>query len=191
MIWFVPAPAQARTILIVGDSLSAAFGMDTRAGWVALLEQRLAREKLDYTVVNASIGGDISANGLARLPRLLNQHRPAIVIVELGGNDGLRGLSLEQLRYNLGTMVSQARASGAKVLLVGIELPPNYGRRYTERFRDVYRRVAREQNVSLVPFLLDGVATNRKLMQADGIHPTAQAQPRLLDNLWPSLRPLL
>lgn len=193
LAWLVPAPAQAqaRTILVVGDSLSAAFGMDTRAGWVALLEQRLVREKLDYTVVNASISGDITANGLARLPRLLARHQPAIVIVELGGNDGLRGLSLEQMKHNLTAMIGKARTRGARVLLVGIELPPNYGRRYTERFREVYRQIAREQNVPLVPFLLAGVGTDRTLMQADGIHPTPEIQPRMLDNLWPSLRPLL
>lgn len=191
LAWLVPAPAQARTILVVGDSLSAAFGMDTRAGWVALLEQRLVREKLDYTVVNASISGDITANGLARLPRLLARHQPAIVIVELGGNDGLRGLSLEQMKHNLTAMIGKARTRGARVLLVGIELPPNYGRRYTERFREVYRQIAREQNVPLVPFLLAGVGTDRTLMQADGIHPTPEVQPRMLDNLWPSLRPLL
>lgn len=191
LAWLVPAQAQARTILVVGDSLSAAFGMDTRAGWVALLEQRLVREKLDYTVVNASISGDITANGLARLPRLLARHQPAIVIVELGGNDGLRGLSLEQMKHNLTAMIGKARTRGARVLLVGIELPPNYGRRYTERFREVYRQIAREQNVPLVPFLLAGVGTDRTLMQADGIHPTPEVQPRMLDNLWPSLRPLL
>jgi acyl-CoA thioesterase-1 len=186
-----PAYSAPRTILVLGDSLSAAFGIDVRAGWVALLQQRLAREQLDYTVVNASISGDTSANGLARLPPLLARHRPAIVIVELGGNDGLRGQLPEQMKHNIAAIVAKAKASGARVLLVGVPLPPNYGNRYLERFRRIYREVATEQRVPLVPSIVDGVADQRALMQPDGIHPTAQAQPRMLENTWRQLRPML
>ncbi len=186
----VPA-APASTLLVVGDSLSAAFGMPANAGWVALLAERLARERPDYKVVNASLSGDTTAGGAARIPRLLAEHRPAAVIVELGGNDGLRGLPLGQIKRNLASMTGAARAAGARVLLVGMELPPNYGRAYTDRFRAVYAEVAREQGVALAPFLLAGVATDRRLMLPDGIHPTAAAQSRLLENIWPHLRPLL
>jgi acyl-CoA thioesterase-1 len=191
LLLLVAAPVQARTLLVVGDSLSAAFGLDVRAGWVALLEGRLRAEKLDYKVINASISGDTTANGLARLPRLLKEHRPEVVIIELGGNDGLRGLSLEQMRHNLAAMAAKAKASGARVLLVGIELPPNYGQRYTERFRRAYADAAREQQVALVTSIVAGIGIDRNLMQADGIHPKANAQGRMLENVWPRLRPLL
>ena len=187
----MPASAAARTVLVLGDSLSAAFGIDVHAGWVALLQQRLAQQKSDYRVVNASISGDITANGLARLPPLLAKHRPAIVIVELGGNDGLRGLPLAQMKHNIGGIVAKAKASGARVLLVGVRLPPNYGKSYTDKFQQVYREVAREQRVELVPFILDGVDAERGLMQSDGIHPTAPAQTKMLENVWPKLQPLL
>ncbi len=186
-----PLPAFARTLLVVGDSLSAAYGIDPNAGWVAQLEQRLRREGLDYTVINASISGDTTAGGRARLPRALAQHRPALVAIELGGNDGLRGLPLAQMKQNLGAMVRAAKASGARVVLIGIKLPPNYGVRYTRAFERVYRELAAEQRVKLVPYLLDGVAGVDGLMQDDGIHPTSAAQTRILDNVWPTLRPLL
>jgi acyl-CoA thioesterase-1 len=186
------APAcAARTILVVGDSLSAAYGIRRDAGWVALLQQRLDRDRTGYRVVNASISGDTTANGLARLPRALAEHHPAVVIIELGGNDGLRGLSLAQMKHNIESMIRKARAAGAKVLLVGIELPPNYGRPYTERFHRSYREIAAAEHVPLVPFLLQGIATHPGLMQADGIHANAKAQPRMLENVWPLLRPLL
>ena len=193
LLLFGLAPAQAapRTILILGDSLSAAFGIDVRAGWVALLEQRLALEKLDYKVINASISGDTTANGLARLPPLLEKHRPAVVIVELGGNDGLRGQTPEQVKHNIAAIVAKAKAQNARVLLVGVPLPPNYGKRYLERFQRAFRDVAAEQNVPLVASIIDGVADDRALMQRDGIHPTAQAQPRMLENVWRELQPLL
>jgi acyl-CoA thioesterase I len=187
----LPATAAARTILVLGDSLSAAYGMDVRSGWVTLLQQRLAQQKTDYQVINASISGDTTANGLARLPPLLAKHRPAIVIVELGGNDGLRGLPLAQMQHNIGAIVKKAKAGGAKVLLVGVRLPPNYGKPYTERFQRVYRDVAAEHGVALAPFILEGVYAERALMQPDGIHPTAAAQPRLLENVWAKLRGLL
>jgi acyl-CoA thioesterase I len=185
------AAAPTRTILVVGDSLSAAYNIDLNAGWVALLGDRLAERKLSYQVVNASISGDTTAGGLARLPRLLNQHRPAIVIIELGGNDGLRGVSPAEAKHNLHAMIAQAKSAGAKVLLLGIRLPPNYGIRYTERFQRLYRELAAETGVPFVPFLLEGVATDTALMQADGIHPNAAAQGRVLDNVWERLQPLL
>jgi acyl-CoA thioesterase-1 len=191
LVWLAPLPAAARTLLVLGDSLSAAYGMDVQSGWVALLQQRLAQEKLDYQVVNGSISGDTSANGLARLPRLLDEHKPAIVIIELGGNDGLRGLSLAQMKHNITAMVTEAKARSARVLLVGVRLPPNYGNTYSGKFRGIYQEVAVEQQVALVPFILDGIATHRALMQPDGIHANAKGQGRLLENVWPHLRPLL
>lgn len=176
---------------MVGDSLSAAYGVDVQAGWVALLAKRLEREKFDYQVVNASISGDTTANGLTRLPRLLAAHKPAVVIIELGGNDGLRGLSLEQMKHNINAMVTEAKSGNARVLIVGMRLPPNYGKFYTERFRRIYQEIASEQHVALTPFLLDGIATHRRLMQPDGIHANAKAQPKMLENVWWPLRPLL
>lgn len=183
--------AAARTLLVVGDSLSAAYGMEMPSGWVALLGKRLQQEKPGYRVVNASISGDTTASGLARMPRLLAEHKPAVVIIELGGNDGLRGLSLEQMKHNINAMVAKAKARRARVLLVGVELPPNYGKTYTERFQSIFREVAAGQGVPLVPSLLDGVAIRDDLMQPDRIHANAGAQPRLLENVWPHLRPLL
>jgi acyl-CoA thioesterase-1 len=191
LLFLAAAPAQARTLLVVGDSLSAAYGLAVDAGWVALLENRLRAEQLDYKVINASISGDTTANGLARLPQLLKEHRPDIVIIELGGNDGLRGLPLDQMRRNLSAMAAKAKAAGARVLLVGVELPPNYGRRYTDGFRRAYADAAREQRVALAPSFLAGIGANPELMQRDQIHPNAGAQQRMLENVWPQLRPLL
>lgn len=192
MICFVaPLPAGARTLLVVGDSLSAAFGMNVREGWVALLAERLRAERPDYTVVNASISGDTTANGLARLPRLLQLHKPAVVVIELGGNDGLRGLSLDEMKNNLTALVSSAKQRNARVLLVGVDIPPNYGRRYTEKFRAVYREVSKRTGVALVPSILDGIGTEAALMQADRLHPGASAQARMLENVWVRLRSLL
>ncbi|VVO32478.1 arylesterase [Pseudomonas fluorescens] len=183
--------AAAGTVLIVGDSISAAFGLDTRLGWVSLLEQRLRSEGFTAKVVNASISGDTSAGGQARLPALLAEHKPQLVILELGGNDGLRGQLPTQLQQNLASMIDSSRASGAKVLLLGMQLPPNYGVRYTQAFAEVYRKLAEEKNIPLVPFFLEGVGGNPELMQADGIHPAAVAQGKLLENVWPTLKPLL
>lgn len=191
MVWLVPLPAAARTLLVVGDSLSAAYGVDLQAGWVALLAKRLELEKFDYQVVNASISGDTTANGLTRLPKLLAAHKPAVIIIELGGNDGLRGLSLEQMKHNITAMVTEAKSGNSRVLIVGMRLPPNYGKSYTERFRRIYQEIASEQHVALTPFLLEGIATHRRLMQPDGIHANAEAQPKMLENVWRSLRPLL
>lgn len=185
------APPSAPVLLVVGDSLSAAYRIPREAGWVHLLSQRLAARGYDYRVVNASIPGDTTAGGLARLPAALARYRPALVIVELGGNDGLQGLALAQMRSNLEKIVRLCRRSGAGVVLVGVRMPPNYGATYTERFAAVYREVARAARVPLVPELLAGVAEHRDLMQAGGLHPLAKAEPRLLDNVWPVLVPLL
>ena len=199
-VWFVSAAlalmcmaqnAAAGTILIVGDSISAGFGLDTRLGWVSLLEQRLEREGHDDRVINASISGDTSAGGQARLPALLTEHKPDVVIAELGGNDGLRGQPPAQLQQNLAAMIDAAKTAGAKVLLLGMQLPPNYGPRYTKAFAGVYTQLADEKQIALVPFFLEGVGGHPELMQADGLHPAAAAQQRLLDNVWPALKPLL
>lgn len=183
--------AVAGTLLVLGDSISAAFGLDTRQGWVSLLEQRLAAEGFDYQVVNASVSGDTSAGGLARLPTLLAEHRPDLLIVELGGNDGLRGQPPAQLQQNLAGIIQQSQKAGAKVLILGMKLPPNYGLRYTTAFAEVFPKVASDTGAALVPFLLEGAAGVPSMVQSDGIHPTAEAQPRLLDNVWPMLKPLL
>jgi len=183
--------ALAGTLLVVGDSISAAFGLDSSQGWVHLLEQRLAERGYPHRVVNASLSGDTSAGGVARLPALLAEHRPSLVIVELGGNDGLRGQPPAQLQQNLAAMVEQSQTAGAKVLILGMQLPPNYGVRYTTAFARVFPKVAKDTGASLVPFFLQGVGGVPGMMQYDGIHPAAQAQPTLLDNLWPSLKPLL
>jgi len=183
--------ATAGTVLIVGDSISAGFGLDTRYGWASLLQTRLRQEGFDDKVVNASISGDTSAGGQARLPALLAAHKPAVVVLELGGNDGLRGQPPAQLRQNLASMVDQSRQAGAKVLLLGMQLPPNYGVRYTTAFAKVYEELAKEKQVALVPFFLEGVGGVPELMQADGIHPAQGAQQRLLENAWPVLKPLL
>ena len=199
-VWFLSAAlalmcmaqnAAAGTILIVGDSISAAFGLDTRLGWVSLLEQRLRQQGYDDQVINASVSGDTSAGGLARLPALLAEHKPDVVIVELGGNDGLRGQLPAQLKQNLGSMIDQSLEAGAKVLLLGMQIPPNYGARYTTAFAAVYNELGQEKKVSLVPFFLEGIGGHPELMQADGIHPAVGAQGRLLDNVWPALKPLL
>ena len=183
--------ALAGTVLVVGDSISAALGLDTRQGWVALLQKRLQEGGFEHQVVNASISGDTSSGGLARLPALLSQHQPELVIIELGGNDGLRGQPPAQLQQNLARMVDAAKASGAGVLLLGMRLPPNYGQRYTQAFAQVFTDVAADKQVPLVPFLLEGVGGVPGMMQADGIHPAVAAQPQMLQNVWPTLEPLL
>ncbi len=191
--------AQAQTkkeavVLIVGDSLSAEYGLKRGSGWAALLQERLAKEKVPARVVNASISGDTTSGGRSRLPALLKQHQPAVVVIELGGNDALRGLPLNMTRDNLSTMARAARGAGAKVLLVGMEMPPNYGAKYAEEFRDVFSSVAKAEKTSLVPFFLKGVADGPeplKLFQADRIHPNEAAHPQMLANVWPELRKLL
>ena len=187
----VTAQVQAATVLVVGDSISAAFGLETQQGWVALLQQRLQEQKSDLQVVNASISGDTTAGGLARFPDLLAQHKPEYVIIELGGNDGLRGLSLKHMAVNLTTMVQKAQHSDAQVLLLGMRLPGNYGRRYTEGFYNVYQNIAQQERVALVDFFLEGVGGVDGMMQADGVHPTQAAQAQLLENAWQGLKPIL
>src|SRR5699024_5032134 len=180
--------AKRPTVLIMGDSLSAAYGIEQGAGWVSLLHKRLEGKA---EVVNASISGETTAGGATRLPGLLRQHAPDIVLLELGGNDGLRGLSPQQMRDNLGAMIEASQAAGAQVLLVGIDIPPNYGEAYRNAFTGVYRQLAEKYDLALVPFLLEGVALDPALMQDDGIHPTAAAQPRLLETVWSKLAALL
>ena len=174
-----------------GDSLSAGYGLRPDQGWVALLGRRLVAEGYGFRVVNASVSGETTAGGLARLPRALELHRPAIVVLELGANDGLRGLPPSTSRDNLVRMVRLVKARGSRLLLVGMRLPPNYGPRYTTEFDAMYRTIAARARVPLVPFLLDGVAMDRTRMQADDLHPNAERAARLLDNVWPRLRPLL
>ncbi len=181
----------AAKILVVGDSLSAAYGIDKRRGWVALLQQRLADNGTASEVTNASITGDTTRGGLARLPAALERARPDILVIALGGNDGLRGFAPQQTYANLARMVDLGRAAGANVLLLGVKLPANYGRAFGEKFHRVYLDLATDKQVALVPFFLEGVAETRALMQADGIHPSAEAQPRILDNVWVALEPLL
>jgi acyl-CoA thioesterase-1 len=178
-------------ILIVGDSLSAGYGIEQQRGWVALLGQRLRDAASGYEVVNASITGDTTRGGLSRLPAALERERPEVLVIALGGNDGLRGFRPEQTRANLREMIRLGRAAGARVLLLGVRLPANYGRAYGEKFHRVYLDLAAEEEVPLVPFFLEGVAETRALMQADGIHPSAAAQPRILDNVWAALGPML
>jgi len=186
------APAVAApTILVVGDSLSAAHGMAVEAGWVARLRQRLDERGYPHRVVNASVGGDTTSGGRARLPEALAEHQPAIVIIELGGNDGLRGQSLQAMRANLAAMVERSRQAGARVLLLGVRLPPNYGPAYSEAFAAIYRQVADSHEAVLVPRLLEGVGERREFMQADGIHPNADGHARILDNVWPALKDFL
>jgi acyl-CoA thioesterase I len=185
------AVASDRTILVFGDSLSAAHGIRPEQGWVALLDARLKAQGYGYEVVNASVSGETSSGGVERLPRALKLHQPGTVILELGANDGLRGLPLTATRDNLAQMVRLAQASGARVLLIGIRIPPNYGPRYTEEFARVFPDLANQYHLPLVPFLLAGVALDPDLMQEDGMHPNARGQPRLLDNVWPYLKPLL
>lgn len=187
----LPAAAAKPLILVLGDSLSAAHGIDRNAGWVALLRARLERQGRDYQVINASISGDTTRGGLTRAPAALDRYRPEILIVELGGNDGLRGLPLGETRQNLTRIVRMAKQRGIRVLLIGVRLPPNYGPEFTARFQSLFHEVAQAESVPLVPKLLAGIAEHPALMQADGIHPTAAAQPRLLANVWPMLRPLL
>jgi len=183
--------AATPVVLVLGDSLSAGFGMGTKESWVALLEQRLAQQGYEHRVVNASASGETTGGARARLPRALDLHAPDVVIIELGGNDGLRGLPLAQVRENLTEMIRMARDHGARVLLVGMHIPPNYGPAYAGSFHDLYRDLANDFDIPLVPFFLEGIALDPALMQDDGIHPNARAQPRLLDNLWPALESLL
>jgi acyl-CoA thioesterase I len=194
ILWVAAVPAYADTpaILVFGDSISAGYGLArVDRGWVALLQAKLKTEGYGDEVVNASVSGETTAGGLARLPRALSLHHPAVVVLELGGNDGLRALPIEQMRANLSQMIDLAKSAGAKVLLLGMRIPPNYGPQYTRQFSAVYADLARDKHVPLVPFLLVDVALHPDLMQADGVHPVEAAQPMLLATVWPTLEPLL
>lgn len=191
LVVFWAQAATAGTILVVGDSISAGLGLDTSRAWVALLDQKLEADSFPYRVVNASISGDTTTGGLARLPALLEHHRPQVLVIELGGNDGLRGQPLSGIQGNLEAMVNLAQSIDAKVLLLGMQLPPNYGERYTRAFAAVFANVAQGKGVALVPFFLEGVGGVPGMMQPDGIHPTQSAQQRLLENAWPALKSLL
>ena len=193
-LWLVlalPASARAQAVLVLGDSISAAYGMSLEQGWVALLGAELAEDYPDLRMVNASISGDTTSGGLRRLPELLQQHQPAIVMLELGGNDGLRGYPIKTLRANLRQLAEMSRASGAQVILLPVAIPPNYGSRYTSAFTDSYAVVAEETDSILAPVIFAGVATDPELMQPDGIHPTVAAQPLLMRNVLPTLRKVL
>jgi len=180
-----------KKILIVGDSISAAYGINPQSGWVNLLANKITQEKLPYQVINASISGDTTINGVNRLPALLKNYQPEIVLIELGGNDGLRGTQLRIMQANLERMIQYSHSSGAKVLLAGMKIPPNYGRRYTQSFYQIYLDLAAKYTIPLVPFLLEGVGGQAELMQSDGIHPTAQAQPVIVETVWQQLSQLL
>ncbi|WP_288128898.1 arylesterase [Microbulbifer sp.] len=185
------ASEKQKTLLVLGDSISAAYGLDEREGWVQLLRKRLAENGLRVQVVNASVSGETSSGGVARLPRLLSEHSPSWLVLELGGNDGLRGYPPRALQQNLQRMVKLARAGGAEVLLLGMQMPPNYGKAYTKAFAAVYPKVAAAEQVPLIPFFLEPVALEEGAMQTDGIHPTAKAQPALLEHVWPCLETIL
>lgn len=188
LLLLLALPALARAdpvILVIGDSISAGFGIPVQQGWVALLQQEVKKDVPQAQVVNASISGDTTVGGLNRLPALLQQHQPDLTIIELGGNDGLRGMPLQRIRGNLQRMIALSRQAGSDVLLLGMQIPPNYGARYSEGFRTLFTSLAEQENTLLVPFLLDGVATRPELMQADGIHPQAAAQPQMMNAVMP------
>jgi acyl-CoA thioesterase-1 len=189
------ALAKQTTILVMGDSLSAGYGIKVEEGWVTLLQQELAKKQhgdsVNVRVINASVSGETTSGGLTRLPAVLSQHKPDIVIIELGGNDGLRGQPLNIMQENLQTMISASQTAGAKVVIAGMQIPTNYGPRYTKQFREIYTTLAEKNQIALIPFLLDGVATHTNLIQQDGIHPTAEAQPLILKNVLPVLVPLI
>jgi len=191
LLWFASATGHTATLLVLGDSLSAAYGIGPKVGWVTLLGERLKQKRFDYSVVNASISGETTSGGATRIEEALERARPAVVIVALGGNDGLRGLPVSQMKANLSRIIAAAKSRGARVLLVGVRVPPNYGARYAREFEAAFIDVASEHHVPLVPYILKGIGARRELMQEDNIHPTAAAQPRILENIWPRLEPLL
>jgi len=186
-----PNSARGNTILLLGDSLSAAHNIELDRSWPSLLQARLSKMRPSHTLVNASVSGETTSSGESRLPALLEKYRPSLVVLELGANDGLRGLPLPEIRANLQSMIRECREGGAKVLLLGIELPVNYGPQYRDGLRAIYAQLANENHAALVPFLLRGIALDPGAMQEDGLHPTAAAQPRVLDNVWPALAPML
>lgn len=183
--------AGAANVLVFGDSLSAGYGISRDSAWPVLLAHKLKHERYPYQVVNASISGETTAGGRSRLPALLAEHKPKVVVLELGANDGLRGLPVDEMRKNLANMIEASQKSGAKVVLVGMRMPPNYGPLYTRQFEAAFKQLARVHKLPLVPFLFEGIADKRELFQADGLHPTAQAQPMMLANVWPALTSVL
>ena len=186
--WTHAAPGK---ILVFGDSLSAAYGIGQKEGWVALLEARLRERKSEYSVVNASISGETTAGGASRIASVLAEHKPRVVVLELGANDGLRGLPIAQMRANLTAIIKAARGAGARVLVVGMRMPPNYGPQYTREFQETFGALAREHKAALVPFLFEGFAGERDAFQPDGLHPVAASQPRMLENVWAVLGPMI
>lgn len=191
MLCAASAHSAPKTVLVLGDSLSAEYGLARGAGWVALLEQKLQGQKIEARIVNASVSGETTSGGRTRLPALLSKHQPSIVVIELGANDGLRGLPVAAAEANLRTMVKDARGAGAQVLLVGMRMPPNYGRDYADKFFAMFGTLSRDTKAPLAPFMLDGVAEKNELFQADRMHPLAAAHPIILGNIWPHLLPLL
>lgn len=188
----IPAgAAEAPTVLVFGDSLSAGFGIDVDQSWPALLQSRLQMQGYEHRVVNASISGETTEGGVSRIPAAIERFKPSVVILELGGNDGLRGIPPQRMRGNLETIITASKASGAAVVLLGIRIPANYGSRYTEAFENVFREVASKLGIPWIEFFMDGIATDQNLMQDDGIHPNARAQPMLLDNAWPIIQQAL
>lgn len=181
----------ASTILVLGDSLSAAHGIDSQSGWVNLLNSKITQKKMPYQVINASISGDTTINGLKRLPTLLNKYRPKIIIIELGANDGLRGFSLKVMTQNLDKMIKLCQQSESQILLAGMQIPPNYGKRYTQAFHKIYDTLSKRYQLNLIPFLLEGVGDKKELMQKDGLHPTEKAQPIIMNTVWNKIQPML
>ena len=191
ILGLMPVTAMAKSIVVLGDSISAGYGIDIKSGWVNLLQQKFNQEKLNYVIYNESISGDTSAGGVARINLALSKHKPAIVLLELGANDGLRGLSPQQMKSNLTKIIRRCRQVDAKVLLLGMKLPPNYGKRFIDMFYNVYPQLSAELNLPLVPFILEDVALKPELMQLDGLHPNALGQPSIVQTIWPYLEPLL
>jgi len=189
--WSIPAFAANPKILVYGDSLSAAYGIPQQQGWAALLKEKLDRENLGYDVINASISGETTSGGLTRLARTLEQSKPQAIIIELGANDGLRGLPLKNMRDNLDAMIQLSKKSGAKVLLIGMRIPPNYGQKYTAEFSQTYIKLASQHKIPVVPFMLENIATKPDLIQQDGLHPNTLGQPIILENIWPALQRLI
>jgi len=183
--------AQSATLLVWGDSLSAAYGIAQESAWPILLEHKLTQEGYRYQVVNASISGETTAGGLARLPEALSRNKPSVILIELGANDGLRSLPLPAMHANLASMIEKSQAAGARVVLIGMRMPPNFGPVFDEKFRSIYTGLAKKYNTGLVPFMMEGFAQKADLFQGDGIHPLAPAQPMILNNIWPALKPLL
>jgi len=181
----------AKSIVVLGDSISAAYGLDTEKGWVALLQQKINQQNMPYRLFNESISGDTSAGGLARIDNALARHKPELVLLELGANDGLRGLSPKTMKKNLAEIINRSQKTGAKVLLLGMRIPPNYGKRYVELFYNVYPQLAKEMNIAFVPFILEDIALDKKLMQKDGLHPNTKGQPFIANKIWHYLQPIL